>query len=248
MNEVFLFIFGLILGSFLNVCIYRIPHNESILFPPSHCPFCGAHIRWFDNIPLLSYIILKGKCRNCKVHIPIRYPIVEFLSAIVLILLYEKFSFSFLLLKYTIFSYALFVISFIDVGHLIVPDKIVLPLIVLGILFSLPHHILGSVIGAVSGFVLFVFIAIIGRILFKKEALGGGDIKLITACGAFLGIQGVILTTFLSALIGSISGIYFIIFKKSKTTSQIPYAPFISIAAFFCIFYGRIIIRWYLNA
>jgi leader peptidase (prepilin peptidase)/N-methyltransferase len=162
--------------------------------------------------------------------------------------LYEKFSFSFLLLKYTIFSYALFVISFIDVGHLIVPDKIVLPLIVLGILFSLPHHILGSVIGAVSGFVLFVFIAIIGRILFKKEALGEGDIKLITACGAFLGIQGVILTTFLSALIGSISGIYFIIFKKSKTTSQIPYAPFISIAAFFCIFYGRIIIRWYLNA
>lgn len=248
MNEVFVFIFGLILGSFLNVCIYRIPRNESLLYPSSHCPSCGAHIRWFDNIPILSYIILKGTCRNCRARISIRYLIVEFFSAVALVLLYERFSFSFLFLKYAIFSYALFVIAFIDIEHLIVPDKIVLPLIALGILFSLPHHILGAVIGAVGGFVLFVLIAVMGKILFKKEALGGGDIKLIAACGAFLGMPGVIITIFLSALLGSIFGVYFIIFKKGKASSQVPYAPFISAAAFLYIFYGEMIVRWYFNA
>jgi len=244
MNEVFVFISGLVVGSFLNVCIYRIPRNESLLYPPSHCPFCGAHIRWSDNIPIISYIILKGRCRNCGAHIPIRYPLVEFLSATILILLYERFSLSLLFLKYAVFSYALLTITFIDIKHLIVPDRIVLPLILLGILFSLPHHVLKSIVGIAGGFVLFVLIAIIGKILFKKEALGGGDIKLIAACGAFLGITGVIITTFLSAFFGSIFGIYFIIFKKGKISSQLPYAPFISVAAFLYILYGETFVRW----
>ena len=244
MNEVFVFISGLVVGSFLNVCIYRIPRNESLLYPPSHCPFCGAHIRWSDNIPIISYIILKGRCRNCGAHIPIRYPLVEFLSATILILLYERFSLSLLFLKYAVFSYALLTITFIDIKHLIVPDRIVLPLILLGILFSLPHYILKSIVGIAGGFVLFVLIAIIGKILFKKEALGGGDIKLIAACGAFLGITGVIITTFLSAFFGSIFGIYFIIFKKGKISSQLPYAPFISVAAFLYILYGETFVRW----
>jgi leader peptidase (prepilin peptidase) / N-methyltransferase len=254
---VLVFIFGSLIGSFLNVCIYRIPRGLSIVWPSSQCPSCSRPIRAWDNIPILSFLILGGKCRNCKAKIPFRYPLVETLNALFFVFLFWRFGPEWDFLVYAVFCSALIVITFIDLDFQIIPDRITLPGIPLGLLAGsllLPDPFLraeplgwkGSLIGALSGFLFYYFVAVAGEKVFKKEAMGGGDIKMMAMVGGFLGWKGIILTTFLGSLFGSVIGIFMIIFRGRERGSLIPFGPFLALGAVVSLFFGQEIIIWYL--
>ncbi|GAF68030.1 unnamed protein product, partial [marine sediment metagenome] len=185
-NDVLIFILGLIVGSFSNVCIYRIPRNESIVYPASHCPKCRTTIKLIDNIPLLSYVILKGRCRNCKSKISIQYPIVELLTGLIYLIIYLTYGLSVQTLIYIILSSALIIIAFIDLNEQIVPDVISLPGIVIGFIISffVPYiSYINSALGVVVGGGIILIIGLAGSVIFKKEAMGGGDVKLAAMIG-----------------------------------------------------------------
>jgi leader peptidase (prepilin peptidase)/N-methyltransferase len=245
MLAVLFFIFGLVMGSFLNVCIYRIPLEKSIVFPPSSCTVCNSKIKWYDNIPILSYILLGGKCRNCKHKISPIYPTIEAISGILTLLIYLEYGLSLQSAAYLIFTYALIVGSFIDLKYYIIPDRISLGLIVAGLLFSyfLPIGLKWSFIGAASGFIILYLVAIFGKLAFKKDAMGGGDIKLLSGIGAFLGIKGVLFTLFFSSFLGSFVGIALILLGKKELSSKIPFGPYLSLAALCYIFFGSWLIK-----
>ena len=200
------FIFGSVLGSFFNVCIYRIPAGESIIFPSSRCPKCGASIRWYQNVPLLSYLFLGGKCGSCRVRIPWRYPFVEALTGLLFVLVLYSFGVNLSTPVYLLFVSALIVITFIDLDHQIIPDVISLPGIVVGFLcsFAIPwlswtDSLLGILLGGGSLWL----VAVLYELLTKKEGMGGGDIKLLAMLGAFLGWKAILPIIFISSLIGS---------------------------------------------
>ncbi len=239
------FLFGLIIGSFLNVCIYRIPIGKSIVYPPSSCPNCNTRIKWYDNIPVLSYIALGGRCRNCKSKISFIYPAVELLTGILSLLIFLKYGLSIQTGAFLVFSYALIVGSFIDIKYYIIPDRISIGLIVVGIAFSyfLPIGIKNSLLGAVGGFLLLYFVAILGQIVFKKEAMGGGDIKLLSGIGAFIGIKGILFTLFFASFLGSIVGVFLILIGKKEITSKLPFGPYLSLSAICYIFFGEFLIK-----
>lgn len=251
------FLFGAVIGSFLNVCIYRIPRDLSIVWPSSRCPSCGSPIRPWDNIPVLSYLLLGGKCRSCRAGISIRYPVVEALNGAFYLLLMWRFGPYWHTLVYALFCSAMIVITFIDLDFQIIPDRITLPGIPLGLLAGsmlLPDPFLravplgwkASLIGAASGFLFYYFIAVAGEKLLKKEAMGGGDIKMMAMVGGFLGWKGIILTTFLGSLFGSVIGLLMILFRGRERGSQIPFGPFLAAGALFSLFYGQEILFWYL--
>ncbi len=237
------FVFGLIIGSFINVCIYRIPRGKSIVYPPSSCPVCGARIKWYDNIPVLSYILLKGRCRNCKAKISPVYPTVELLTAIYTVLVYLKFGLTVDFAFYLIFGYMLIVGSFIDFFHYIIPDRISIGLAVVGLVYGfIRHEFVHSLIGFAFGFILLLFVAILGKVIFKKEAMGGGDIKLLGALGAFISIKGVLFTLFTASLFGSFVGIILIALGKTSMSQRIPFGPYLSLSAILYVFIGYQII------
>jgi len=251
------FIFGALIGSFLNVCIYRMPRDRSIVWPSSRCTSCSNPIKPWDNIPLLSFLLLGGKCRICKAPISLRYPLVEALNAFFYVFLLWRFGPDWPFLIYALFSSALIVITFIDLDFQIIPDRISLPGIPLGLLAGsliLPDPFMradalgwkASLIGAASGFLFYYFIAFAGEKIFKKEAMGGGDIKMMAMVGGFLGWKGVILTTFLGSLFGSIIGIFMMLFRGREKGSQIPFGPFLALGAVVSLFLGQEIIIWYL--
>jgi leader peptidase (prepilin peptidase)/N-methyltransferase len=255
---VLIFSFGLIVGSFLNVCIYRIPRGLSIILPASRCPSCDTPIKPWDNIPIVSYMLLGGKCRDCKARISLRYPLVEFLNAVLYLTVYWKFGVGLETLVYFIFSSALIVITFIDLDFQIIPDSITLAGIPLGFLagsFLLPDplfrsSLLGmktSFIGLITGFGLFYLVALAGSAIFKKEALGGGDIKLMAMVGAAMGWKAVILTTFLGSLAGSVFGIALMILKGKNRTTKIAFGPFLALGAVITLFFGQEIFFWYIG-
>src|SRR4030042_1634556 len=257
-SYIIVFIFGSVIGSFLNVCIYRIPRNISIIMPSSRCPSCDIPVRPSDNIPILSYILLGGRCRICKARISFRYPLVEFLNAIIYVLVLWRFGFGWHTPVYFVFCSSLIVISFIDLDFQIIPDVITLPGIPIGIMFggflllnpfmrSLSLGIKSSLMGAFIGFGLFYLVAVAGLHIFKKEALGGGDIKLMAMIGGVLGWKGVILTTFLGSLSGAIVGVLVILFKGKEKGSRIPLGPFLALCSVITLFYGQEIFYWYLG-
>jgi leader peptidase (prepilin peptidase)/N-methyltransferase len=242
-------IFGAIVGSFLNVCIYRLPKGESIITPGSHCPHCQTPIRFYDNIPLVSYLLLKGKCRRCKATISFQYPVVEGVTALSSFLLFTKFGLSWSYLFYFSFVASLIVISVIDLYHQIIPDVISLPGIGIGLIVSLvlpEKKFLDSLFGSLLGGGSLFIVATLYQWLFKREGMGGGDVKLLAMIGAFLGWRAVILTIFLSSLIGSITGIIVMAAKGKDFKYAIPFGPFISLGAVISLFYGEKIILWYL--
>ncbi len=259
------FIFGLNIGSFLNVCIYRLPKSESIVNPPSHCPKCNKKIEWFDNIPLISYILLRGKCRNCKTAISPRYFLVELLTGVMFFFLMFKFGLSFDFFIFMIFTCVLIIVTFIDFDHFLIPDVLVLPGIVLGLAVSFKNSLLmnlsplffdvsyplsvflNSLTGAIFGFLSLLFVAVLGEMLFKKEAMGGGDLKLLAMMGAFLGWKNVFFTIFMSSLVGAVIGITLIIFKKKGKGEYIPYGPYLALAGIINIFWGDILIAKFLR-
>jgi len=257
----FVFIFGSIIGSFLNVCIYRIPRSLSIVFPSSGCPSCGSSIRFYDNIPIISYLVLRGRCRKCGSTISWVYPLVEFLNAMLYVLTFYKFiNYSVLaVVAYFVFISAFIVITFIDLEHMIIPNSITYPGIPLAFLagaailpdpFSLiePLGPVQSFIGLIFGGGFFYLIAITGKAVFKKPAMGGGDIKLMALVGALSGWKGVLLTTFTGSFIGSVIGVLLILIKGRDWGSRLPFGPYLVAGALVSLFWGQELFMWYLNA
>ena len=241
-------LFGAMVGSFLNVCIFRLPQGESIIMPGSHCPHCNNPIKFYDNIPLISYLLLRGKCRNCKASISFQYPLIEGITALFSCLVSIKFGPSLSYLFYFSFVAALIVITFIDLYHQIIPDVISLPGIGLGLLGSLiiPHiSFFNSLIGMILGGGSLFLVATLYQWFFKREGMGGGDVKLLAMIGAFLGWKAVILTILLSSLIGSVTGIAIMAFKGKDFKYAIPFGPFLSLGAVLSLFYGENLINWY---
>ncbi|HVP35897.1 MAG TPA: prepilin peptidase [Terriglobales bacterium] len=248
---VFVFIFGLAVGSFLNVCIYRLPLKKSIVFPASHCPKCGNKIKAYDNIPVLSYVLLRGKCRFCQERISLIYPAVELLSGFIFLSLFFWYGLSWEFASKLFLFTGLMVIFFIDLKHQIIPDVITLPGIAVGLIFSLlskSPSFLDSLIGIIAGGGIFYLVALAGDKIFKKESMGGGDIKLAAMLGAFLGWQKILLVLFLASFLGALVGIVFLLLSsKLRENRLIPFGPFLAIATAICIFFGNRLVELYLN-
>ncbi len=245
---ILLFILGLTVGSFSNVCINRIPKNESIIYPASHCPKCRSNILAKDNIPLLSFILLKGRCRNCKSKISIQYPVVEFLTGLIYLIIYLIYGFSVQSLIYIILSSALIIIAFIDLNQQIVPDVISLPGIVICFIISffVPYiSFINSAWGVLVGGGIILVIGLTGTVIFKKEAMGGGDVKLAAMIGTFLGWRYIIISLFLGFFLGAIAGIILIMSKNKSREDVVPFGPFIVLGSFITLLWGEKIISWY---
>lgn len=251
--NIFIFILGAIVGSFLNVCIWRLPQGKSIIFPSSHCPKCKHAIPWFDNIPLISFIILKARCRFCGERISARYFIVEFLTAALFLGFFILFGANLKFVIFSLFGASLIVASFIDLEHQIIPDEITLGGFVIGIIlsalfpktfgvFSIKESLMNSLLGALIGSGAIFLTGVIGKMIFKKDAMGGGDVKFMAMIGAFLGWKKVLLTFFIAPFFGTVVGIVVLIKNKSHL---IPYGPFLSLAAFVALIFGDRILRMF---
>lgn len=242
-------IFGAIIGSFLNVVILRLPQEDtSIAFPPSHCPTCKTPLRWYMNIPIFSYLFLRGRCAHCKKRISLQYPIVELMTAGLAVAVFHSFGLSPASAAYFLFCSALLVIIFIDLHHQIIPDSISLPGIVLGFLFSLIAGSLSwksSLIGILAGGGVLYAVAWIYYLLRKVDGLGGGDIKLLAMIGAWLGWQALPFVILFSSATGSLFGITTIIFQKRDSQYRIAFGPFLSVAALIYTFYSEKILHFY---
>ena len=239
--------FGAIIGSFLNVCIHRLPLRESLLWPRSRCPQCAKTIAWYDNFPVFSYFWLRGRCRACRRHISWRYPLVEALNATGYGLIIWRFGFSASALVYLLLWSSLIVISFIDLDHMIIPDRITLPGIGLGLVAGtllLPQW-WDSVVGLLVGGGILYFMAWISPYLFGKEGMGGGDIKLLAMIGAFLGWKPAILTIFFGGLLGAVVGVTLMAVRVITREAYLPFGPFLSLGAVVVILYGQEILTWY---
>ncbi len=239
---------GLCLGSFANVCIYRIPLNKSIVHPASLCPHCGAKIRFFDNIPLISYLLLRGRCRVCNVHISMRYPLVEVLTALLSLALFVRFGFELQYILFLVFSVILVILSFIDFDYKILPDVLTLPGIAVGWLVSfLPGGIswVDSLIGLIAGGGSLYLVAVVYERITGREGLGGGDIKLLAMIGAWMGWMSLPLIVLMSSLGGAVIGSIFILAGGKGARTQIPFGPFLSLGALCYLFFGREISHWY---
>jgi len=244
------FVFGALVGSFLNVCIHRIPGGESIAFPASHCPHCKTAIKPYDNIPIVSYLVLRGRCRSCAAGIAIRYPLVEMLGGIAAVGALCAYGLSAEALLIFAFLAALIVITFIDLDHQIIPDAISLPGIFVGfaaaLLFGTPSWV-DSLIGiALGGGLLFAVAEGYAR-LTGREGMGGGDIKLLAMIGAFLGWRAIPVTVLVGSLLGSVIGLSLMALRGRDTRMAIPFGPFLAVGAVVALFWGEAIIAWYLG-
>ncbi len=237
--SILLVFIGLIVGSFLNVCIYRIPIKRSLIAPASSCPTCDYKIRWYDNIPILSYIILKARCRECNAWITFRYPLVEILAVFFTVLVFSKLGISIWSGTVLLAIYMFIVGAFIDFEHRIIPDGFSMGLLILGlaVCWINPHFQGGlfslwqSFLGAFIGFFGVWLIAYLGEKMFKKECMGGGDIKVMAGIGALLGWEGVIITLVLSSFFGLVWVILLILAKKVDEDNSIAFGPFLFIGA-----------------
>ena len=244
-----LVLLGLAVGSFLNVCIHRIPRDQSLSFPPSQCPACGYRLRWFDNIPVVSYAVLAGRCRKCRAPISIRYPIVELVTMALFVLHGEMFGWTALLLPRILFACAMVVLFAIDLEHQLLPNVITIPGIVIGLISStvLPPGIVDALIGVVvGGGVLWL----IGEAYFRysgQEGMGGGDVKMLAMIGAFLGWKLVLVTLVLSSIAGSVIGMIVIAVKRGGLKYALPYGTFLALGALVASLVGDRIVSWYVS-
>jgi leader peptidase (prepilin peptidase)/N-methyltransferase len=252
------FLFGAIVGSFLNVCIARIPNDESIVYPASHCPKCKAPIPFYCNIPLISYVWLRARCRACAQSISPRYFVVELFMALVSLALFYRFGASYTFVVSFVFTAALVVISFIDLDVRIVPDLISLPGIVCGLAFSALDYFfiedpfgviptpLSSVFGILAGGGFLLATAWIYEKITGVEGMGGGDIKLLAMIGAFLGWPSIPITLFIASVLGSIIGLSCMLITGAGRRLALPFAPFLCSGALIHLFFSNEIIQFYL--
>jgi len=239
---VVVFAFGACIGSFLNVCIHRIPRDLSVVRPRSACPSCGAPIAWFDNVPLASWLALRARCRTCGAAISPRYVLVELLAGLLFLFVWLRFGFSLLTPVYLLVVAGLLLGTFVDFEHMIIPDRVTLGGIAAGLLLSplVPElhgtadrgqALLAAARGAAAGAGMLYAVALIGRWVFRKDAMGLGDVKLLGAIGAFLGTRAVFFTLVASSFAGSVAGMAFILCGNKAWGSRIPYGPYIALAA-----------------
>jgi leader peptidase (prepilin peptidase)/N-methyltransferase len=246
------FLFGIVFGSFINVLIYRLPRNKSIVRPGSSCPHCGGKIAFYENIPLISYVMLLGKCRHCRQPISIRYPAVELLTGLLAVTAIYRFGPGVAGFEAILLSFLFIAIFFIDIDFTIIPDFFTIPGIIIGLGISLlPGSLVNwsqSLIGLLVGGITFFLVGALGQLLFRKEALGFGDVKFAGMLGAFLGWQNLILVLILASFLGSVVGIATIVLsgRKGKST-YIPFGPFLVAGALIAMYFGDAIIRAYLD-
>ena len=250
--NLFVLTLGLVVGSFTNVLVARMPRGISISHPPSRCPLCLTAVRWRDNVPVLSYLLLRGRCRGCKAPISIRYPLIEVLSALLYLALKLRFGLSWLLLaRYFPFATLCLTITFIDLEHRIIPDKLSLPGIVLGLATSWWVADLGflhAALGAAAGFGGFYLVAVLYEKYSGKSGLGGGDVKLLAMMGAFLGTWGVLATVLISSVVGSVIGVGWALATRQRNimSSAIPYGPFLVIGGLYYSLLGETLWRLFM--
>lgn len=252
------FAFGAVVGSFFNVCIHRMPREESVVRPPSHCPRCNQLIRWFDNIPLFSWVALGGKCRYCKESISPRYLFIELLTAGLFLAVWLKYELSWLAPIYWVLVGGLIVATFIDFEHYIIPNEITYGGVVAGLALSLAYpglhgvntmmsSFLHSLVGALTGGLTLLLIAWAGEKIFKKEAMGMGDVKFLAGIGAFLGCGGALFTIFASSLIGGLIGLTLVVVGNRGWGSRLPYGPYLALGALVWVFGGNGLLNWYIQ-
>jgi leader peptidase (prepilin peptidase) / N-methyltransferase len=247
-------IFGLCIGSFLNVCIYRLPAGKSIVRPGSMCPVCNRTIAPYDNIPVISYLLLGGRCRRCKTSIPLRYPLVELITGLLALGVFMRFGLTAASIIFFIFSAALLVVTFIDIDHQIIPDLITLPGIPVFFVasFFLPHSnlmepLVRSVLGILAGGGSLYLVAWSYERLTGKEGMGMGDVKLLAMIGALLGWRGVLFTIFAGSSAGCVVGLVLMVKNRGGMKMAVPFGPFLSLGALLYVFWGPRLINWYLN-
>ncbi|MGH9714810.1 MAG: prepilin peptidase [Candidatus Acidiferrales bacterium] len=266
---VFVFLFGLIIGSFLNVCILRIPEGKSIVMPASACTKCGTAIRPYDNIPVVSYLLLGGKCRKCKTKISPMYPVVELLTGLLFLACYEAFGLTFETLKWDIFSAVIIVLVFTDLRERILPDVVNYTGLGIGLLLSLftkpsdgtalwlanrtfdfppPTPVVSladALFGAALGSGLLWLVSEAYFRLRGREGMGFGDVKMMLMAGAFLGAKRTLLTIFVGSVLGSVFGLLFILARRKDSEYELPFGTFLGMAAVLVVFFGTPVINWY---
>jgi leader peptidase (prepilin peptidase)/N-methyltransferase len=267
-------LFGAIVGSFLNVVIHRLPRGESVAFPPSRCPLCGARIRPLDNVPVLSWVLLRGRCRACGGAFGARYAAVELANALLWAALATRSGPGLAFAADAALVSALLAVTMIDLDHLIIPDAITLPGIPAGLVasaFRAPdpsalagalHDRLGlgrlpgalgspglwdALLAAAAGFCFFWAAAEIGYRVFRKESMGGGDIKLAAMMGAFLGLSGLVVAIYVALLAGSLVGIALLVLRRAKVGTAIPFGPFLALGGVTAVFFADRVVEWYLR-
>jgi len=244
------FVLGSVIGSFLNVCIYRIPAGLSVVFPSSRCPSCDTPIRWYQNIPVLSWFILGGKCATCRAPISFRYPFVEALNGVLYLLVLHEFGLSIAALIYACFASVLLVITFIDLDYQIIPNALSLPGIVLGFLasFFIPWFSwFDSLLGILAGGGSLWLVAVVYHALTKTEGMGMGDVKLLAMIGAFLGYKAILPVVLISSFAGALVGVVGMIMTRRGRKLAIPYGPFLSLGAVLVLLWGDQLLTWYLD-
>jgi len=244
------FCLGLVIGSFLNVVIHRLPREESVVAPRSRCPACQTPIRAWDNIPLVSFLMLRGRCRACKHPISWRYPLIEALTGILFALTVGRFGLTLQAAFLLTFLAGLIVVTFIDLDYQIIPNVITLPGIPLGLLAGLllgTPPLLDRVIGTLAGSGFLYLVLLYGGAFYGQEAMGEGDLNLIAMVGAFLGWKAVVLTILLGCFSGSVVGVGLIAIRRLGRRQHIPFGPFLSLGAVVALFWGERLIAWYLR-
>jgi len=262
------FIFSLCVGSFLNVVIHRLPimmerewlaeHDEgsneqepfNLSIPASACPQCAHKIRWYENIPVLSYAYLRAKCSSCGLHIPFRYPFIELFSAVTVAYIVYLFGLNEISLSLSLLTWGLICLIFIDIDHQLLPDKLTFPLLWLGLLansFGLFTSLESAVYGAIAGYLSLWSVYWAFKLLTGKEGMGYGDFKLLAALGAWAGISQIPLIILLSSVVGAILGIAMIIGKKQEQQTPIPFGPYLAIAGWIALLWGDKITGAYLQ-
>jgi len=249
--DVSAFVLGGIIGSFLNVVIARLPEGESLIFPGSRCPACLGPIRWYDNIPMVSFLLLRGRCRSCNEPISWRYPLVELVSGLLCLALFRKFGLGPGFFIFFPYAAALLAVTVIDWHHQIIPDKITLPGIGLGLTASFVNPLVPpqeSLLGVLVGGGLFYAVALGYYLVAKRQGMGGGDIKLLAMIGAFQGVRAVPFVILLSALTGTLMGLWAMVEQRKGGKTVIPYGPFLAVAALSFLFFDTLILelaaRW----
>lgn len=247
---IYLFCFGAIFGSFANVIILRLPKGESIISPPSRCHSCGAKVKWYDNIPIFSWFILRGRCRNCHTKFSFRYPLTEFMMALAFALAFYFIGWNWFLLEVLIFLFGLITVSFIDIDHFILPDVFTLSGIALGLLGGLlnpERSFVDSLLGCFFGGGFLWAIAYFYYVIRKEEGMGGGDIKLLAWMGALLGWKSIPFIIIASSLVGTVGGAILAIRSQKGMKTVIPFGPYLAFGAVLYLFGGEQIGEWYIN-
>ncbi len=248
--NIFALLIGFVIGSFLNVCIYRLPKGLSIISPGSRCPKCNTPIKWYQNIPIISFIILKGRCGECGEKISWQYPIVEVITGIISYALMKQWGPSPGYLVYFIFFSGLLVATIVDARHGIIPDEVSIGGMILGLILSFINPRIGvkdSLLGVFIGGGILYLVAWAYYLITKREGMGGGDIKLLAMIGSFLGVIGSIFGLMCGAFIGAIIGGIFMLFRGKDLKYAISFGPFLAIGATIYYLWGKEIIMWYIK-